>query len=220
MEKSFHNWVVLITGLFYPLTGAIGTAHADNLTDILNSPRMAQFSLESRQIMNRNARRGRVWIKKGSSLYKIFNPSVGGPSLLINWIGGNISGYRKINEHAQIKYEYAYASAKYQNSNEKQFKVEVLLPHPKYRSSVEFGLIQAFNKYKPPVLKVKKQEVMSIKGHKARLYISTANNCSIVLNTLKSGLINIAQSDCRDFKGIIKFARSLDLIRLKRKLSL
>lgn len=203
-----HCLSILVVSIF-----ASSAACADPLSDLDRSPEMLKFNSGARGDDLYSER----YMKEDSNFAAVFLSSEGYTNLQ-NWVApaeggftaGVISGLRNP--------EYVEAIRSFTSDKTSEIKVRILLPHPKYVSMLEYGLVKAFADAEPPNLEYVNKESIDIRGTHADIYVLKENRCALVMHVAKSALVQLTQTDCKGLNSIVTLAELLDLKRLERKL--
>lgn len=193
--------------------GAVPT-FADPLKELMNSPEMQQFDKSwTAEDIN-----GPRWFKPGTEFTSIFVNADGFLELNVwvapasgVYVGGAQSGVRS---HEHVETERVYSAA-----NMNDIRVRILVPHPKYVSMIQFGLVAAFAELEPPALRFENKEDITVRGRKATLYTLKNGSCMLLFKLTKGSVVQLSQNECRSLKDLVGLGELLDLARLERKLN-
>jgi hypothetical protein len=186
---------------------------ADPLKELMRSPEMQKFD----QGWTAEDINGPRWFKLGTEFASIFVDRDGLFELNV-WIapasgifvGGAQSGNR-FNEHVETERVYSAA-------NMNDIRVRILVPHPKYASMIQFGLVAAFAQLEPPTLRFENKEDIVVRNRKAVLYTLNNGSCMLLFRLNKGAVVQLSQNECRSLKDLVSLGELLDLARLERKL--
>ena len=159
------------------------------------------------------------WLTAGTNFTSVFIHSKG-PLYLLDWSGSIVKGFTpETTRHSYRELEYVGATTNFKDENFINLVLTILVPHPKYRSSVDLGLIPEFAKLSPPTLKVVSSKPVELKnGMSATVYAHEDGNCSALVKLTKNSVLNVDAPSCAAEKSIIEFLNSINLERVNLKL--
>jgi hypothetical protein len=160
---------------------------------------------------------GQKYFDKYTNFYKVFE-TANGPKNLLNWIGITTLDYSITKETAIRAQQLAQADRVYVDKHLTRIEMLILVPHPKYRMTVESGLQPDFSKLTPPELRVKSSTKIDSNGFEGTLYEQKKGGCSLIFNLPQDSLIQLSVTDCANKALLGDLADHLDLERLKNKL--
>lgn len=97
-------------------------------------------------------------------------------------------------------------------------RVRILVPHPTYRSMVEYGTLSEFNELQPPALRIVASDELEFNGQKGTYYRAEKGGCSILFKLSKLTVLNLSVTRCEDSELMMSVARNLTFSRLNQKL--
>ena len=208
---SIQQVTIILLSLFYGLT----TLSASELEEILKSQEMLRYGKsESQSLQTLESER---WLPGEENFSEIF---IGHDSWKkINlWFDIPATGhYRRQYSSNHSPAEFVYTNRTYLTSDNKSLKVEVFVPHPRYKESVRYGLITALAERSPPQLEVEFTEETKIQKYPGKLYTLPDRNCQINLELTKATLI-IFTAPCSHTDQLLDFAHQFSFDRFVMKL--
>ena len=158
------------------------------------------------------------WLEPGTNFTAIFINGKG-PLKLLDWIGSVFEDITPGPENLLRSEEFVGAEKVFKDSHFNELHVTILVPHPKFKSVVELGLLPAFSKFEPPALRLDSTEDITI-SHSlgSKLYVHEDGSCSIVIKLPKSSMINVGVKSCGNKDSLAYLAKKLDVERLSMKL--
>jgi hypothetical protein len=193
---------------------------AETLRDVNSSQEMQKVIKDTRKARARNNKED-YWLtgmEEGSNFASLWLTKKS-PELLLSWLSVNIPKHSTGKHVARRGKEFAIAQTAISNTSHAHVEITILVPHPTYRTMVEFKSLTEFTKYEPPALPVAYQEEIPLVGAVGTLYQTSRNRCSMLIKVAQLGLVNLAIRDCRDKALLLGVAKSLDFPRLDRKLN-
>jgi hypothetical protein len=193
---------------------------AETLRDVKGSPEMRKVVKDTRKARMVNNRED-YWLtgmQEGSHFASVWLTKRS-PELLLSWLSVNIPKHTTGKPVARREKEFALAKTTISNTSHARVDITILVPHPTYRTMVEYKSLTEFTRYEPPALPVVYHEELPLSGAAATLYQTSRNKCSILIKTAQLGLVNLEVRDCRNKALLISVAKALDFTRLNRKLN-
>lgn len=158
------------------------------------------------------------WMKPGTAYTKLFSDSEGG-SYLLDWLAVTATGLTAGALDAFKQQEYVGAARTFLTKDLKKVTVTAMAPHPKYKGTIEVGLIERFAQFEPPQLRVVYSRPLEIGGAKGTVYEADNGQCSILFKVERGVIVNLATKTCVDEQLLLDFAQKLDFNRLNERLN-
>lgn len=149
------------------------------------------------------------------------------PNMLLDWLNHREKTLPITKEVVGDSDEYAYSERDYTSGTNKNIKVQLFIPHPRYMELTEENLLIDLAKLEPPRLEIKYSEPIEINNQEGVVYhhkdsnnneIIIKDQCSILFKLTKQSRVNILGT-CKDLDDFKKIARSLTFERLIEKLN-
>jgi hypothetical protein len=191
-------------------------AQSEDLTDFADIDELNHRSSKLVQADNSKER----WFQPDSNYGRVFLTDRG-RELILTWLGMGSSEFRIDGFEQKFQRSFCGVTAKYSSKrkNETPFILTVLIPHPRSLSSRALNLIKEFTDLEKQVTSAESVEDVRISGVQAKLALSPEQEiCRIMTPLVRSGLLYIETSGCKDGKKLMEFAESLDITRLNGKL--
>lgn len=199
---------------------------ADSLNDVMSSRLMSKVSRETRiaqraRVTNNHERdsdaRLLAGIDPSSNFAEVFTQA-GGPVVLINWVGANLTKF-KLNVTRKLRrHDLAYVTAVFSGDRGESITMDIYVPHPSFASLVQLRTMREFNQFEPPTLKTKADEKVIVNNNDGVFYHSADDKCSVLFKLPKDSILNLKTSKCEFSNTVMEIARNLDINRLKKKL--
>jgi len=189
-------------------------AFASELEDILTSAEVKRYDNNSKKHIKKLLTD--KWLPPEENFSLVFDYRNGYQHINF-WFDIPHGEFRPYNSEHTLRPEYVASFRKYRSHTDDRVDVDVLIPHPRYRESAHYLLVDSFAKLYPPLLKVEFAEDISIKGHKGKLFTLPNGNCQINLELIKSTVI-IFSGKCDITDKIIGFAEEFSYDRFLQKL--
>jgi hypothetical protein len=142
--------------------------------------------------------------------------------MVLHWLFGSVDTYKplkpKFMRDAEVStYNTPIAKGKVR----KAMDFKLLIPHPKFRESVEYGLIKQFNQLTPPERLVLSHQKVTVgrTNSAADLYQLKRKTCVILIDVAKNSKIQLVQPGCQNAEELLGVANKIDIARLNRKLN-
>lgn len=212
-EWSYRSFYLLLSVALLALLCSADSAFSDALQDVVDAhPEFGQryHGIDPELFRPK-------WLNPDSNFGKVFLEPKGALQLL-NWIRINIEEYSPKADESKLKSEFISSKRTYVSRNSTTIHMRVLLPHPKYLTTRELGLIAEFEAMEPPVLQALYSKRIMLGAHEATLYEEAQGSCSIVLKITKGAVINFSTPSCDAKEDLIEFAKKARVERLISKL--
>lgn len=209
--------VSLLLAMFLP---SAALAQKD-LEDISASRVMNRWDEDAR-IGRLNQNKGDKWLKALHNFSRIFE-SDKAVRLIDSWLGLRDLNFKQIRSRHLLFDAYAVSERIFRSDRNNFVKLQVYVPHPRYKFMAQFNLITAFAELEPPRLDVEYTEDIIIQQHAGHLHqhkqtLEQPQLCSILLKLSKQARINVI-STCSATKDMIELANQISLERFKDKLN-
>lgn len=158
------------------------------------------------------------WFTAGTNMARVFLGEHG-EALPLRWVSDEISGYSLGSTIRIRESEYVGAFRRLSDDAFNEFQITAMVPHPRFESIASLGLIKAFARLRPPLLRVDRSENISELGVNALIYYRSEGGCSLVLPADKGSIINLETPNCRAKMKLIDLAKQLNIKRLNSKLA-
>lgn len=192
--------------------------HAQRTDSLAELAKQVSRATKHQEAQNRKELLGARWFVAGSNFAKVFIDKKG-PLIALDWLGTIIHDFSAGKDGAIRKVEYVRGDRVFTDEKFKRVVVTILVPHPKYASIVDLGLIEVFSSIEPPRLHVVAEHPLSIKGAKsATLYQNEKGDYSIVVKLPRNAVVNITSTERGMRERLQGFAQGLDFERLAQKL--
>jgi len=224
MSKSAIQKVTVTVLLLSFLVVLPAPAHPENLKDVLGSRPMRKVELATEKARKRNGvdrnNEEKSWFNgmDPQSNYALIWGSNGGPSLLLSWVGANIPQFQLKDAQGKRYREFVRTKAAIVDRERIPVFIEILIPHPTYRSMVKYHTLAEFNNFEPPWLQTVAEEELVVKEQKAMYYRSRRGRCSMLFKIAQFGILNLSVNRCENSRNMSKIAQFLDYARLNKKL--
>jgi hypothetical protein len=219
MTGILHFGALLLAG-WLGATFLSDIAAAETLREVRASKEMQQVVKDTNKGRT-SKKRDDYWLsgmEQGSNFASIWMTGKS-PELLLSWLSVNIPKYSTGTSLARRAKEFAIAQTTISNTSHARVALTVLVPHPTYRTMVEYKTLTEFTKYEPPALAAAYQEEIPLNGTTGMLYQTAKNQCSVLVKVAQLGLVNLEVRNCRDKGLLVAVAKALDFPRLNRKLN-
>lgn len=161
------------------------------------------------------------WLSEDTNYSKVFSKNGEGVKNLITWIGTVSDEFRPQGAETALQQDIAIARRVYIiRENFHPITTTIVVPSRPLLMSAQYKLIRQINKFSPPMLEVKAEEVVEIGGNHAKLYThKSGRECSLVVDIARYGVLNLHTDSCEDRDYLIALAKKLNIDRLCAKLS-
>jgi hypothetical protein len=162
----------------------------------------------------------RKWFEPGSNYGKLFIEPQARKNV-INWLGSLTSEYKPQDYYEFGNRSFIGVKADYKSKRtlDAPIKLEVLLLHPRAKSSRELKLIPEFNEREARTKNAAHHEQIKIRDLVADLgYNPELEQCSISVQLPKQSLLYLETTKCHEGKQLVQFSESIDIQRLIEKL--
>lgn len=210
MNRALTRVAAVAVGL---LSLAASSVQADPLAELNDSPQMHRF-LRNTSVDSLYTTR---YFKPGTNYASVFVEGEGHLELQ-SWLSPNEGGFDGGHIQGQKTREYIEARRTFTSEKTGDIQVRVIVPHPKYISMIEYGLIRVFKEIEPPLLEVTNEETIDIRGNKATLYMHSDKGCSLKIHSARASVIQLMQTECVGLHHLVTLAEALDIRRFERKL--
>lgn len=191
------------------------SAHADPLSEVIESK---AFKRIDRPQHGKSGLYTSKWFTPGSSFEAVFVDPKGG-SLLLDWLGVGSLGLTLGALESHRVLEYVMASRVLLTEDLGRIEISARVPHPKFRDTIEMGLIDAFVNLEPPKLKILYSKQIAVGEESAMYYEHEDGACSVVLKGSRGSLINIFTPSPKHCEVLGDIANKLDLTRFNERLN-
>ena len=158
------------------------------------------------------------WLEAGTNFASLFL-SQKGPLKLLEWVGDLLPGFSPGATESYHETEFVGASRLYKDENFNQIILTILVPHPKYIAVTGMGLVPAFSKLEPPLLRITEEEIVLVhKTLNGKIYTHDDGDCSLLVKLPRSSVANLSAKTCHLKEQLKDLAEKLDLERLAMKL--
>lgn len=212
---------VITLGSFYTLP----SAQAASLKDILESKSIERMDRENRalDLMSRpnNRRPVSPWLNTNTNFGKIMTNKYK-PDAVLHWIFGAVQQYRAMNpKFLRERETSSYTTPLSRGKKRRVMEFRLVIPHPKFRESRDYGLVKQFNQLIPAerLILSKKEVTVGKARSKATVYELKRNQCIVLIDAAKGSVIQLLQQKCENTEEIIRVADKIDISRLNRKLN-
>lgn len=189
----------------------------DSISEVQNSELKSEFDKVSGKLQ-RETNKKSIWIDPKSNFSEIWK-SQKSPKLLAEWLLSNLNGYYRVSDKTRKESEYAFSSTNFlSHSGSEKLSVFIIVPHPRSASAAKFLLIPQFAELRPPKLKATESSTTVIQGRPADFYRTSLSECVYVISLAREAVLSLSSNQCQDPKRLETLARTLDIVRLNRKL--
>lgn len=213
--RRFSSYTVLSLFVAALAFSASKVCFADNLKIVLESEEMARLEQDTPQ--DEEYFLSPQWLPRGTNFSYIFTSPTGIEDI-IRWLFSNIPVYDPSRGSHTRKKEFVAAQQEIDLKRKQVVTISVLVPHPKFRSLVEYGLVKEFKRLEPPELAIKSSSVVTIANKQGTLYNEDGGSCSVLLKLVERSVLQTRLNDCPDPQALIDFTATLDIARLEAKL--
>lgn len=210
-RDTYGKWVFsILIALFL----SAGTALGDDLQSLTDTAEYRRLNRLTHQ--GQVTQLGDQWGRFGANYSQLFEHRDGG-KILTRWIGISSTDYPLVRSGQKTHVEYVEAYRIFRTKENEEISQWTLVPHPRHRDKIEFGLVTAFEQLKPPKLKVVTKEKMKIGEFPATLYYTKSGKCSLRIELARGAIVNVAGPKALE-QTIMKLANALTLEQLNQKL--
>jgi hypothetical protein len=161
---------------------------------------------------------GPKWFNVNSNFYKVF-ATQGGAAYLIDWLGYSAEGFIGGRSATQRFREYVEAQRDFTGEKDTNIRLEIMVPHPRYKEMAEFSLLEAFAIMRPKGFKGELLEQYDYDTFTAKIYKSERKACILLVDLPRSSLLSLSTKDCSQKEQLKKLLDNFDLSRLAVKLN-
>jgi hypothetical protein len=193
---------------------AITACHAQTLDEVMESEAMRKIQQSKSHTIGeqKEAKAARTHYE---SLWIVSKPG----TLLLEWIGSKLEGFKLDQVSPAKRDEYAHVLAIFKTKEDVRIELTIQVPKPQYLTMAEYGTLVSFNRFKPPLLDVVADQTVPIQDRQAKYYRARDGSCSLLIKIEKQGIVNLRTKKCADSPIMMKAAKSLNLTRLDQKLT-
>ncbi len=211
----FNRYLVSLALAFSALFLLAPHGYADPLSDVMESPAYKRIDRPTR---GKNGLYSAKWLTPGSSFYSIFsNPK--GAALLLDWLGVGSLGLTLGAVESHRYPEYVVASRALLTEDLGRIEISARVPHPKFKDTIEVGLVTAFVALEPPQLKILYSKPVQIGEVAAMYYEHEDGACSLVIKGDRGSLVNIQTPSLKHAEVLSEIAAKLDIARFNERLT-
>lgn len=143
----------------------------------------------------------------------------GRESILSNWINTPSEPFFLSQKDASKKSEYLTITHTYTAEGQKlKYYVQFFIPYPKYGPMSTYGLVSDIEALKPPGLRIKTSEKISIGNIPGTLFHEIDNNCSVLIPLPRYSFAQGRLKDCTQIKNLMQLLSDLNLENVVEKL--
>jgi hypothetical protein len=200
------------------------SSRAENLTEVLRSPAMRKVDLSTQIAHHRKNSRhndNMSWFNgmDPRSKFALIWANSRGPLLLQSWIGADIVDHKLVNSLSKRYQDMVVSdSIIFPRSKRIAVRMRMLIPHPTYRSMVEYNTMSEFNELQPPTLRIVASEPLEFNGQKGTYYRAERGGCSILFKLSQHAVLNLSVTQCENSDVMMNIAKHLTFSRLNQKL--
>jgi hypothetical protein len=175
-------------------------------------------ALSKREAQEQRELYGAKWFVPGTNYTSLFMGKFGVKNLL-EWIGKYPADYIGGKETLLHEREYVGCEKIYKDKFKREYALLILVPHPKYSTISELGLIKKFSALEPPKLPVSISEQVVLKNHAdATIHFIQGGGISLLIKGNRGSLVNVYAPKAAKAGEVTDFIEQFDLNRLWRKL--
>lgn len=200
-DKSIFSFLSLLTLTMF-LTNQ---ATADDLAEVLSDPKLDSAVTSANDD---------IWFST-PNLKRVFQNKKAAYAIL-EWLEVGEAPLFSTEERVEQSEEFVKVMARYKLSDEKSVATVILVPHPKFLSARQAGLIKEFNRNEFVGVPNLKLEDLTVAHSKAKLIKSDKE--SVVLFALPHGGLLRFSAGAGDSDELIQFIEKLNIGRLVSKL--
>ena len=206
----------LLSALSVLLLIITASASASELEEILKSKEMKRYKKAA--IYEEGNLRNEKWLPADENFSLIFAKKNGW--LYVNkWLDIPATGeFRRGDVQSLNTDRYVHSIREYRTKDNQVLLLEVYIPHPRYRETAHFGLIEKMAERSPPQLRVEFTEDTEIKGHKGKLYTLPKGQCQVNIPLDLQTLV-IFSAPCSHTDDLLELGRHLSFDRFIMKLN-
>ncbi len=200
-----------------PLIYATSASAADPLLKVLNSDQLTDVTKAAQKLQSKNKTSFFDPQTNYGSLFGNNKEKVG--ERVIGWLSESLTQYSPETLEALYEQEYLQVTATFERNLPVPVGVSVVIPHPRYSTAAEYGLLQATKLLIPNKSQVASYEEIYIHDKATTLYYLKDGGCLIHQRLERSTTLSLFSRECAKLTKILDFANALDIPRLNRKLN-
>ncbi len=209
----YHSFIVFIA--LVGVAGAAEHANASPLDEVINSPLMRDFDLQTQDSVNQKSLRGKL--KPDSNMQTIFSRRSKIKNLNA-WVAPNDRKFLPSKERFDGNAQYVVAERTFTSITGQVVITRIFVAHPHYTDIAELGLMREFAELKPPRLKSDYSLPVKVQGTDAIAYRTAGGALALWIPVMKGVVIQMKTAKWADLQPTLDFAERLDFDRLRTKL--
>ena len=189
----------------------------DPLKKVIESEEYKELDKSLQRNKNRDLA---TWLDPESSYGKLLLGS-GRESILSNWLNVPAEPFSLLEKEVFRKSEYLSVTHLYNAEGLKiKYSIQFFIPYPKYGPMSTYGLVSDIESLKPPGLRIKTSEKITIGNLPATLFHEIDNSCSVLISLPKYSFAQGKVKDCSEIKNLMQLLSDLNIENVSEKLLL
>lgn len=216
MKVSLKHYIIhSLAILFFASATAFSQSKEDPLKEVLESEEYKELDKSLQRNKNRDLA---TWLDPESSYGELLLGS-GRESILSNWLNVPSEPFVLSQKDVIRKPEYLTITHLYFAEGQKtKYSIQFFIPYPKYGPMSTYGLVSDIESLKPPGLRIKTSEKVTVGNLPATLFHEVDNSCSVLISLPKYSFVQGKVKDCSEIKNLMQLLSDVNIENVSEKL--